>query len=112
MPSGVIVGALMTTKGPSARTEWAWISRAVSSLPEPAGPEINTRELAGPTRSMMRRRLVDHGGGADQPVDRAGARAQVADLALEPRGLQRALCDQDQAIGLERLFDEVIGARA
>ena len=52
----------------------------------------------------------DHGGGADEPVGRAGARAQVADFALEPRGLQRALGDQDQAIGLERLFDEVIGA--
>ena len=40
MLSGVIVGALRTTKGASARAEWAWMSRAVSSLPEPAGPEI------------------------------------------------------------------------
>ena len=31
-------------------------------------------------------------------------------LALEPRVLQRPLGDQQQPVGLERLFDEVIGA--
>ena len=47
--SGDIVGALMTTKGPLARLEFSWISRAASSLPDPAAPEIRMRELAGPT---------------------------------------------------------------
>ena len=36
MFSGDIVGALTTTNGPSARAECAWMSRAASSLPEPA----------------------------------------------------------------------------
>ena len=44
------------------------------------------------------------------PVGGAGAGAQLVDLALQPRGLQRALGDQDQPIGLERLLDEVVGA--
>jgi hypothetical protein len=54
----VIAGAFTTTKGALARVEFAWIIRAVSSLPEPAGPEMRMRELAGPTRSISRRRLA------------------------------------------------------
>ena len=34
------------------------MSRAASSLPEPAGPEISTREFAGPSLSMIRWRLT------------------------------------------------------
>ena len=79
-------------------------------LAGPGGPEISTRELAGPSRSMTRLQVGDRRRGADHAVDRAGARAQVVDLALQPRGLQRPLGDQDQAIGLERLFDEIVGA--
>ena len=33
------------------------MSRAASSLPEPAPPEMSTRELAGPSFSMMRLRF-------------------------------------------------------
>ena len=41
-----------------------------------------------------------------------GAAPQFDDLALQLRGLQRPFCDQDQPIGLERLFDIVVGAPA
>ncbi len=51
--SGAMVAALMTTKGPLARAEASWIERAASSLPEPGAPVIRTRELAGPTRSII-----------------------------------------------------------
>src|SRR5581483_4862496 len=47
------------------------------------------------------------------PGQDAGGRRQLLQLphlALEPRGLQRARRDQDQAVRLERLLDEVIGA--
>ena len=110
MLSGVIVGALRTTNGPSARTDWAWISRAASSLPEPGGPEISTRELAGPSRSMMRLQVGDRRRSADHAIGGAGACAQLADFAPQPRRLQRALDDEDQPVGLERLLDEVVGA--
>ena len=74
MLSGVIVGALRTTNGPSARTEWAWISRAASSLPAPGGPEMSTRELVGPSRSMTRCRLAI---AAELPIMRLAAPARA-----------------------------------
>ena len=55
--SGVIVAALITTKGLRARCDMAWIVRAVSSLPAPDGPMISTRLFVGATRSIMWRRL-------------------------------------------------------
>ena len=51
--SGVIAAALMTTKGPSARGDWACNVRAASSLPEPGGPTIRMRLLAFAARSMV-----------------------------------------------------------
>ena len=53
MRSGVMLAALMTTKGLLARDEPAWIIRAVSSLPAPDGPEIMMRLLVGATRAMV-----------------------------------------------------------
>ena len=43
----------------------------------------------------------------------AGGRRQLLeflDLAFQPRGLQRPRRDQNQPVGLERFFDEVVGA--
>lgn len=34
---------------------------------------------------------------------------EFLDLAFETGGFQRPVRDQDEAVGLERLFDEVIG---
>ena len=53
MRSGVIAAALMTTNGPCARAECAWMVRAASSLPAPDGPTIRTRLLVGATFSMV-----------------------------------------------------------
>ncbi len=53
MRSGVIAAALMTTNGPLARLECAWIVRAASSLPEPDGPTISMRLLVGATFSIV-----------------------------------------------------------
>ena len=47
---------------------------------------------------------------ADEPGRGARAGAQIVDFALKPRGLQRALGHQNEAVGLERLLDEVVGA--
>ncbi len=49
----MIVAALITTKGPFARDEAAWMVRAESSLPEPGAPAIITRALVGATRSTV-----------------------------------------------------------
>ena len=68
------------------------------------------RELAGPTFSITRLQVRDRGRRPDHPVGRAAASAQIADLPLEARGLQRPLGDKDQTIGLERLLDEIVGA--
>ena len=112
MRSGVIVAALSATNGPALRADSAWMARATSSLPEPDGPMIMTRLLVGATRSIVWRSwlIAD-----DMPIRSNGLAAallQVGDLALELRGLQRALGDQDQPVGLERLLDEVVGAAA
>src|SRR5712692_1135737 len=67
--------------------------------------------------AVGRRDLVD---GLAQLVDRARMPDQRGliwrellqrlDLALEPRGLERAIGDEHEAIRLERLLDEVVGA--
>ena len=49
---GDIDAQFRTTNGPAERRERAWIERARTSLPEPAGPEIKTRLLVGATRSI------------------------------------------------------------
>ena len=53
MFSGVMVAALMATKGPFERVESPWSVRAASSLPLPGAPAIITRALVGATRSMV-----------------------------------------------------------
>ena len=54
--------------------------------------------------------LVHAGRAAGQDARRRRHLLQLPHLALEPRGFQRPGRDQDQPVGLERLFDEVIGA--
>ena len=49
---------------------------------------------------------------ADQVERLAAAQLEVGNLALQLRGLQRPFGDQDQAVGLERLLDEIVGAAA
>ena len=53
MFSGVIVAALMTTKGALARADSACRVRAASSLPEPGAPVMRMRALVGATRSIV-----------------------------------------------------------
>ena len=100
----------MTTKGALARADSAWRVRAASSLPEPGAPVTRMRALVGATRSIGLPELVHGRRMADDPARLDGARAQVLDLALEARGLERALGDEHEAVGLERLLDEVVGA--
>ena len=110
MRSGVMAAALMTTNGPFARADSACRWRAASSLPAPDGPTIRIRLLVGATFSMVWRSWLIDG---DRPTMLVGTRRQrleLLDLALETRGFQRAVGDQHQAVGLERLFDEVVGA--
>ena len=54
--------------------------------------------------------LVDGRRFADEAGRIAAALFQVPDLALQHGGFQRALRDQQQPVGLERLLDIVIGA--
>jgi hypothetical protein len=83
----VIAAALMATNGPSARLE-ALCSGAVDGLAK----------------------LVHRSGTPCQNACRRRELLEFLDLAPEPRGFQRPRCHQDQPVGLERLFDEVIGA--
>ena len=53
MFSGVIVAALMTTKGALARADSACRVRARSSLPEPGAPVTRMRAFVGATRSIV-----------------------------------------------------------
>ena len=84
--------------------------RAVSSLPAPEGPTIRMRLLVGATRSMVWRNCAM---AAERPIKRGRLRRhllELLDLALEPRGFERAFGHQHQPVGLERLLDEIVGA--
>ena len=84
--------------------------RAASSLPAPEGPTIRMRLLVGATFSIVWRSWFIAG---DWPTSARRLRRELLellDLALEPRGLERAVRDQHQPVGLERLLDEVVGA--
>ncbi len=52
---GASVAQFSATNGPSDRRERACTMRAATSLPEPAGPWISTREPVGATRSTPAR---------------------------------------------------------
>ena len=84
--------------------------RAASSLPEPGAPVTRMRALVGAARSIVWRSWLTASECADDPARLHGAGAQVLDLALEARGFERALGDEHQPVGLERLLDEVVGA--
>ena len=79
-------------------------------MPEPAPPRISTRLLVGATRSIERAQLVDGRRLADHLEADDRALAQLAHLALQLGGLQRAQRHEQQAVGLERLLDVVVGA--
>jgi hypothetical protein len=70
---------------------------------------IMMRLLVGATRSMVWRNwfIAD-----DVPIrsNVSPLRCAGPNLALQLGGLERALGDQDQPVGLERLLDEVVGA--
>ena len=84
--------------------------RAASSLPEPDGTDDQDAAvgLGRPLDGLAQ--LVHAGRAAGQQACGRRELLEFLDLALEARVLQRAVRDQDQPVGLERLFDEVIGA--
>ena len=110
MRSGVIVAALMTTNGACARADCAWM-RARRQLLAGAGRPDDQDAAVGRRRLFDRlpqlvhdRRVTDH---------RRRQRRELLerlDFALEPRGFERAVGDQHQTVGLERLLDEIVGA--
>ena len=68
-------------------------------------PAVGRRDLLDRLAKLVdRRRTADH---ADR---HRRERLELLDLALEPRGFQRAVGHQHQAVGLERLLDEIVGA--
>ncbi len=108
--SGVMAAALITTNGPLARAEAARIMRAVSPLPEPEGPTIMMRLLVGATRSIAWRSWFIT---EERPTSCCATgvrclRSRTSRFSRER--LQRALGDEDQPVGVERLLDEVVGA--
>ena len=76
----------------------------------PDGPTIRMRLLVGATFSMVWRSWFIGRRPADQRRRQRRELLELLHLALEPRVLQRALGDQHQPVGLERLLDEVVGA--
>ncbi len=98
------------TKGPSARRDLAWIMPRHDFLAG-AGRAGDEHARAGGGDALDR---VAQAGDAVAVAGQAGvaahAQAQLGILALQLRGFQGALDDQQQAVGIEGLFDEVIGA--
>ena len=93
-----------------ARLTVAWMVRAVSSLPAPDGPDdqdaaVGRRDLVDGLAQLVASRRA-----ADQRRRMRRELLELLDLALEARGLERAVGDQHQPVRLERLLDEVVGA--
>ena len=74
------------------------------------GPTMRMRLLVGATLSMVWRNCSIAARVPDQRRRQRRQLLELLDLALEPRGLQRAVGDQHQPVGLERLLDEIVGA--
>ena len=68
------------------------------------------RLLVGATRSTVWRSCAHRRRTADERRRQRRELLELLDLALEPRGLQRAVGHQHQPVGLERLLDEIVGA--
>jgi hypothetical protein len=78
-----------------------------------ARPRRTRHQHAGPRRRHPLHRRADRLQGralADQLRLRTRAQPQLGILGGQPRRLQRPAHDQQQPVGLEWLFDEVIGA--
>jgi hypothetical protein len=58
--------------------------------------------------ALAARSTVDARRVADHRRRDGGELFELPHLALQPRGLKRAVGDQDQPVGLERLFDEIV----
>ena len=107
MRSGVMAAALMTTNGPSARAECPWMARARELLAGAGRADDQDPAVGGRHLVHGLAQLVDRGRVPDQ-----GRRRQLLerlDLALEAGGFERAVGDQHQPVGLERLLDEIVG---
>ena len=108
--SGAIAGALRTTNGPSGARRM-FVDEPRRQFLAGAGGAGNQDARIGGAELVDDAPQVGERG--EEPTMRLTAppRAlQIVDLALEARGLERPLGDQDQPVGLERLLDEVIGA--
>ena len=108
--SGTMPAALMATNGPSARddmrvqlTRRHLLAAARRADDQDAAVGLG-RALDGLAQLVHRRGVADQRGRDRRQL------FQLPDLALQSRGLQRAVGDQDQPVGLERLLDEVVGA--
>ena len=71
---------------------------------------ISTRLPVGAALLDLLAQLVGQWRGADQVEIAAGAQPQLLVLAPQQRRLDRALDDQQQPVGFERLLDKIIGA--
>jgi hypothetical protein len=105
--SGAIAAALSTTNGPSLLL----VQDARSELLAAAGGAADQDAAVGGSDAVeLGFQLVDGSGVADHLEAHHRALLERPHLALQPGGLQRALRHQQQAVGLERLLDVVVGA--
>jgi len=110
MRSGSMVAQFTATKALPARRERAWIRRAKSSLPQPGGPEMNTRLLVGAIFSTACRTCAMAEDWPTSSVSSPAFQFQLLHFAFQAGRFQRALNDVNQAVRLERLLDEIVGA--
>ena len=109
--SGAMVAQLIATKALPARRERAWISRAALPCPNRRA----RRSARGCWWGRSCRSAPATGrwwANCRSARPRRRLQFQLLDFALQARRFQRASSDMQQAVGLERLFDEIIGALA
>jgi hypothetical protein len=104
----------MAMKGVADRRLWAWIARAISSLPVPDSPEMKTLASVGATRETTENTFWMDSAGADDVLEAVVPLELVAQLHVVARELHllRGPSDEDAELrGGERLGDVVVGAR-
>ena len=100
----------MTMKGPVVARRQL-MQRARRQFLAGAGGTDDENAAVGRRDAIDRLAQLRHDAGtSDQRRRQRRHLLELADFALEARGLERAVGDQHQPVGLERLLDEVVGA--
>jgi hypothetical protein len=99
-----------STNGFAARGECLWMARATSSLPVPFSPGDEHARRRGRHLLDLVEQRADRGTTADDLVAALDRLAQPRVLGARGHALERVAQQHEDAVGVERLLEDVVGA--